>query len=652
METRAESTALEEALTERGSKAFSKSWPQWRGEQIRHWIGASLFFPRLATLVDSRLIRGSGRLRHLARAIELVWHVSPPLMLAHAVLMLALGVLPVASFYFLKLLIDALANVGGGGADWMGIAPLLVLAGSTAVIIDWLRAIDTYVSELQSHRVASHISELLHRQSVRLDLSYYESPEFYEDCHSAQFEAQHRPTQIVHRLINVTQNIVLLAGVAALLIAFQWKLTICVFLAMLPILAFRVRSARLHHRGWRDQIARVRKSQYLSYLISHRDHAKEVRLFDLGGYLHEQFVRLQQSIRRDQRSLAWRRTIGEGITQSCASLAVFGTLAYLGHEIVIKAVNIDELVVYYQALQRGQLVLREFFTNAAGLVEDSLFLANFYDFLLLEPKLTEPDLPRPMAYPLKEGIRFEAINFNYPHGKREALKSLSLFISAGETLAIVGRNGAGKTTLVKLLCRLHEPSGGHITVDGVDLRELSPNEWRKQIAVVLQDFGRYHFTARENIGVGDVTALETPDRIAAAAEFAGVAETIASLWRGYETPLGTLSPGAEDLSVGQWQQIAIARATLRDASIIVFDEPTSALDPRAEAELLKRVRSLASGRTAIIISHRLSSVSFADRIVVLDDGGVKESGTHAELMKLGGIYAGMFRAQADHYRFD
>lgn len=583
------------------------------------------------------------------RSVELVLRAAPGLVAAHTALMVALGVMPVVSLYLLKLVIDTLTSAVPTESGWSAVVELLAAAALVSVLTDWLRALNVYLGDIQSQRVTDHVHDLLNRQSLRLDLSYYENPEFHDTYHRAQSEAPHRPALIVNHLVGVLQNSISLGGVVFLLVAIQWKLTIWVFVAMLPILAARLQSADFRHRSWRGQTSRLRQSHYLGLLINHQDHAKEVRLFELGVYLLERFLRLRESIGGDQRILARQRAIGEGFTQSCASLAVYGSLAFLVHQTVTRAIGIGELIVYYQALQRGQAILRDLFANAAGLLENALFLSNFYDFLLLEPRVDEPKAPRGMAYPLTSGVRFESVAFDYPRGARAVLRDVDLTIRPGETVAIVGRNGAGKTTLIKLLCRLYDPSRGRITIDGVDLRDVSGAEWRKQIAVVTQDFGRYQFTARENIGMGDIAALDDSERIEKAAAAAGAADTIENLSNGYETPLGTLFPGGQDLSVGQWQQIAIARAMLRAANILVLDEPTSALDPTAEAALSKQFMEMAKGRTAIMVSHRLSTVRIADRIVVIDDGVVKESGTHSQLMRLGGLYAAMFQAQAERY---
>ncbi|MDD5034416.1 MAG: ABC transporter ATP-binding protein [Methylococcaceae bacterium] len=588
------------------------------------------------------------RLWQLRRSVQLVWQSSPGSTLAHAGLMFLVGLLPVAGLYLIKLIIDRVTVPQE--ADWESLAGMLAAAAGIAVLTDWLRALDAHVSEIQSQQVTDYVQGLLHKQAIRLDLGYYENPDFQDNLHRAQTEAPYRPAMIVDRLIGLLQNSVSLGAIALLLLAFHWELTLGLFLFMLPILFFRLRHARRQHRNWQNWTAGQRQANYLSQLLNFQDHAKEVRLFGLGEHLHQRFMQLRESIRRDRLTLSRHRAMGEALTLGCASLGVYGALAFLAYQTLIRTISVGDMVVYYQALQRGQMLLRELFSNATGLYENSLFLSNFYDFLLLEPKVREAVDPRPLPCPLRGEIRFEKVRFDYPHGSRPVLESIDLTIGGGETVALVGKNGAGKTTLIKLLCRLYDPTEGCIRVDGIDLRDLSGEQWRRQIGVVFQDFGRYHFTARENIGIGDLSALDSPERIEQAAHLSGAAGMIAGLPRGYDTQLGTLFAGGEDLSIGQWQQVAIARAALRSAGIIILDEPTSALDPEAESQVLERFRQLAEGRTAILISHRLSTVSLADRIFVLDEGRISEFGTHEELLRRQGIYAEMFHVQARHYQ--
>lgn len=590
-------------------------------------------------------------LSNLRDATRLIWRASARLAFIRVVLSCTLALLPVASLYLLKLIIDAVTSGAVSEQGWRQLIVLLASAAGLAIFTDCLRALDIYVRELLAQRVERHVNDLLNSHSIRLDLAYYENPDFQDSLHRAQSDAPFRSAMVVDGVIGALQALVSLTAILSLLATIQLAVTIAALFAMTPTFIAYLNSARRSHRNWRNQTNELRQKHYVARLLTHQDHAKEIRLFDLGRHLRREFDRLQESIQRDQRALARARAVGSAIAQACASLTTYGALAFLAYETAVRIINIGDFVVYYQGLSRAQTAFREMFTSAVGLYETSLFLSNFYEFLKLQPRLREPENPLTAASPLQGEIRFEHVAFTYPHSERAVLKNLNLSVRAGESVALVGPNGAGKTTIVKLLCRLYDPTAGRITVDGVDLRDIASRDWRKEIGAVIQDFGRYQFSARENIGFGDVSALDDLERIEKAAELSGAAETIARLPQGYETRLGTLFPEGQELSVGQWQQIAIARAALRRANVIILDEPTSALDPRAEQEMLDRFQELAKGRTAIVISHRLSTALRVDRIVAIDNGHVMESGTHAELMRLNGTYANLFRSQSRRYGY-
>jgi len=308
------------------------------------------------------------------------------------------------------------------------------------------------------------------------------------------------------------------------------------------------------------------------------------------------------------------------------------------------------MVMYFGAFQQGQTFLNSIFASLSGLYEDCLFLSNLHQFLDLEPKVKEPDGPRAVPRPIKEGISFWGISFGYPGSVTRALEDVSIDIRPGEVVALVGENGSGKTTLIKLLCRLYDPVGGRITIDGIDLREFRTSDFRREISGIFQDFSRYNMTARENIWLGDVHLDPEDERILQSSQLSGADEVISQLENGYQTVLGKWFDRGAELSLGQWQKVALARAFLRDSQIIILDEPTSSLDARAEEEVFGKFRELSGGRTVVLISHRLSTVRTADRIYFLQRGRVTESGTHDELMKLKGAYAGLFETQARHYR--
>ena len=393
-----------------------------------------------------------------------------------------------------------------------------------------------------------------------------------------------------------------------------------------------------------------RQSNYFHTLLTTEPHAKEIRLFNLGSLFSQWFQTLRTKIRREKIHLATQQSRIDLITNGSATLAVCVACGITAHQTIQGAITLGGFVMYYQAFGRGQGFLRELLSNLIGLYENSLFLQDFYQFLDLKPTIVEPEDPKPLSPGWKTGIRLENVSFNYAHSQRSVLKNINLTIEPGEVVAIVGANGAGKTTLIKLLCRLYQPTMGTITLDGVDLGDYSLVELRRQISVLFQDYIHYQLTVKENIWLGDIEVEPDSERIWAAAHAAGAHPTIDRLPHGLDTRLGNWFEQGEELSIGQWQKIALARTFLRDARLVILDEPTSALDPQAEAEVFARFRQLVQGRTAIIISHRLSTIKMVDRILVLSDGQLAESGSHEQLMQQQGLYAQLFTTQAQHYQ--
>ena len=420
--------------------------------------------------------------------------------------------------------------------------------------------------------------------------------------------------------------------------------------AAVPGVLVRLRfSKRLYH--WEHKRTPTeRRAWYYNWLLATDTPAKELRLFDLGSLFRGRFRELRLQLRQEQLQMATRRSLSELLTQVLGTLAVFGCCGFIAYWAVQGAITLGSLVMYFQAFQRGQGFLQELLGSLAGLYEDNLFLANLYEFLDLKPKVIEPRQAKPFPPAMRTGIVFDHVCFQYDGETRKALDDVTLAIRPGEHIALVGENGSGKTTLTKLLCRLYDPTHGAITVDGVDLREFSTVALRRQMSVIFQDYMHYHVSVRDNVWFGN-TALATDDeRIVAAARKSGADEVVGRLPQGYATILGKWFERGEELSVGEWQKVALARAFLREAQILVLDEPTSALDAQAEAEVFGKFRQLAAGRTAILVSHRFSTVRQTDCIYVMEQGRIIESGDHDTLMRRGGRYAQMFDLQARNYR--
>jgi len=573
--------------------------------------------------------------------------------MASLALLVVQGALPLVSLYLTKLVVDAVTTALASpdkGAAFGQVALLIGFMGGVALVGALCRSIAGLVSEAQGQVVTDHVSDLLHAKSIEIDLEYYESAQYYDKLHRAQREAPFRPIRILNGLGQVAQSGISLLAMAGLLFSFHWGIVAILFAAAVPGLLVRLKYAGQTYRWQRQRTPAERQSWYFHWMLTGDVHAKEIRLFDLGSLFMGRFRDLRQQLRRERLEIATRRSIAELVGQASATIAIFGSYAFIAYRTVQGAITLGDLVMYYQAFQRGQGFLRDILSGLAGLYEDNLFLSNLHEFFELKPKVVEPLHPGPVPCPMPPGIAFDHVSFRYPTGIRKVLEDVTLTIRPGEVVALVGENGSGKTTLIKLLCRLYDPTSGIITLDGIDLRRLETTALRRGISIIFQDYAQYHLTARENIWLGNVVLPPDQERIVAAARHAGADEVITGLPQGYETILGKWFENGEELSVGEWQKVALARAFLRDAQIIVLDEPTSALDARAEYEVFKKFRQLAEGRTVVLISHRFSTVRMADRIFVLEDGRIIESGAHDELVRRGGTYARLFETQAQYYR--
>jgi ATP-binding cassette, subfamily B, bacterial len=602
---------------------------------------------KLVDLPEFRLIA------NLQRAIHLVWESSPRWTVVSFGLLLVRGILPLGQLYLMKRLIDTLTlGVTTGASDrtlqaallWIGVAALI------SIFSDGCSALGKLTQTIQTEAVSDRVHHLLHTKSIQVDLQYYENTDYYNTLHRAQEQATYRPQMVLSGLLQVGQSSLSLLGILALLAALNWIVPLLLLVATIPGILIRFKYTGKAYGRISSWTERERQSDYFHTLLTTQPSAKEIRLFNLGHLFSQWFQTLRTSIRREKIQLTTQQSSIDLITQSSATIAVAVACGITAHQTIQGIITLGGFVMYYQAFQRGQGFLRELLSHLVSLYENSLFLQDFYQFLDLNPTIIEPEDPQPISATWKSGIRLENVSFNYAHSQRSVLKNINLTIAPGEVIAIVGANGAGKSTLIKLLCRLYDPTEGKITLDGVDLRHYSTRDLHRQISVLFQDYIQYQLTVSENIWLGDIEVEPTTERIWEAARAAGADGTIDRLPEGLDTRLGNWFEHGEELSIGQWQKIALARAFLRDAQLVILDEPTSALDPHAEAEVFDRFRQLVKGRTAIVISHRLSTVKMVDRILVLSDGQLAEYGSHDELMQQEGLYAQLFTTQAQHYQ--
>ncbi|HEX5643208.1 MAG TPA: ABC transporter ATP-binding protein [Thermoleophilia bacterium] len=590
---------------------------------------------------------------HLGRTLRLVWRISPGWTLATVALAVVQGVLPLAGLYMIQLIVNAVTE-GIAAADksaaFAEVAWLILIAGLIGLATALARSASTLVSEAQGLVITDHISDLIHSQSIAVDLEYYENSKYYDVLHRAQQEAPYRPTKIVNDLVMVGQSGITLIGVIGILFSIHWSVGLIIVAAALPSAYVRLRYSQRLYRWETARTDADRRAWYLHWLLTDGTYAKEVRLFDLGETFRGWFRELRRVLRGERLRITARRSFADLASQAVATIAVFGTFAYIAWRTLQGSITLGAMMMYYTAFNTGLNSLQSMLGGVAGLYEDNLFLTYYHEFMALDPKVVDPAAPRPVPRPMREGVVFEDVTFDYPDTTRTALADIDLHIRPGEVTALVGANGSGKTTIIKLLCRLYDPQRGRVTLDGVDLRDLAVTELRRGISVIFQDFAKYQLSARQNIWVGNVALPQDDPAIEEAAHAAGADAVITELGAGYESMLGKWFEDGEELSIGEWQRVALARAFVRDAEILVFDEPTSALDPVSEWQAFEHIRTLAKGRAVVLISHRFSTVRNADRIHIVEQGRIVESGTHDELMTLDGRYASMYEVQARAYQ--
>ena len=619
-----------------------------------------------------RIIRqaATGTFAALPRVARLVWAASPALSIGLAASTLVAGLVPLATAFTARLLINAVVEAIGVRITHNPIdlahTPALPIPLPAMTTITWIvvlaviqfgiYAVSSLLStvrnisqQLLQDKVTLQIQLMVMQHAAALDLPFFEDSSSYDLLRRAQEDAASRPVMMISTAFGLIQTAITFASMVAGLVILSPLLALIALVS--PVPAF-IADTRYGWRGfnlarWMSPVRR--RMTYLTTLVTTDSFAKEVQLFGLGGFFIERFRLLAQIYYDRQRRLVTARYIASFLWSSITTLAGSVTYLYVALQAVAGRLTLGDLTFYTSAASSVQSSIQGLLGGFSGMYEHNLYLSNLFELLATPTRVQRPDNPRPLPSPLRGEIEFQHVSFSYPGTGAQALRDVSFEIAAGETIAVVGRNGAGKTTLIKLLCRLYDPSEGRILLDGVDIREFDPDRLRGAIAAMFQDFVTYQATASENIGLGDLPNLEEQAVIREAAVKGGADELISRLPDGYDTPLGRWFDNGANLSGGEWQKVALGRAFMRRARVLVLDEPTSALDAQAEYELFERLRKLSEGRTAVYISHRFSTVRQADRILFLERGQLVEEGTHDELMRLGGRYARLFTMQASAY---
>ena len=600
-------------------------------------------------------------LKNLPPFLKLVWQTSPGLTAADLGGRLARAFLPIATLYVGKLIIDEVVRLAGAGnapqglREWIAsglVDHLLALLGlelALAILSDILGRVVSLLDALLSERFSNTTSIRLMEHAATLDLEDFEDAELQDRLDRARRQTMGRMT-LMSQIFGQAQDVVTIASFATGLAVYAPWLIVLLVLALVPAFLgeahFNAQSYSLNY-AWTPE---RRELDYVRQTGASVETAKEVKIFGLNAFLIERYRELSERFYGANRKLAVRRASWGGALTAIGTLGYYVAYAFIAWRTLRGDFTIGDLTFLSGSFRRLRNLLEGLLIGFSQVAGQALYLDDLFSFFEIEPEIVSPPNPRPFPMPIREGFRFEDVGFRYPGAERWAVRNLTFTLHAGEVLALVGENGAGKTTLVKLLARLYDPDEGRILLDGHDLREYDLAALRANIGVIFQDFVRYHLTAAENIAVGRIEARDDRARIEAAAHASLADEVIERLPARYEQVIGKRFKSGVDLSGGEWQKVAIARAYMRDAQLLILDEPTASLDARSEFEVFQRFKELSEGKTAVLISHRFSSVRMADRILVLAEGRIEAQGTHHELLAAGGRYAELFELQAAGYK--
>lgn len=585
---------------------------------------------------------------NVRRAVGLAWRLERSLTVQYVAVSAVSALLPVAIAYVGKLIVDGVvASMSapdhplGPPLTWVAVELGLILGSHASGQYSGLLA------QLLRARLALHVDRIIFDKALTLSIRHFEDPAFMDTLERARKESSWRPLEMITHGLRLAKDVTTLVGFGALLAQFSPWAVLALALAGLPFFA-ETRYAAEQYVMKSKRTPRERQAHYLTQLLTSDWHAKEVKLFALGPWLLSRHRALHEEFYREDRNFALRRGIAVTLLGAASVGVFYGIYVLVVAEAAVGAITLGSMTLYLTVFRQGQTSFQSAMTSIARAYEDNLYINNLFEYLGIE----SDDVPRRGPEHHEDGeapsLSFEHVSFRYPGSDRPCLEDVSFTVAPGETVALVGPNGAGKTTLVKLLVGLYDLSEGSIKIGDRDVREIDKGELRARVGVVFQDFVHYHFTAADNVGIGWLPSRADRAAVERAAEDAGAAEVIESLPGGYESMLGRWF-GGEQLSVGQWQRMALARAFMRRSRVLILDEPTASIDAEGEHEIFERFRELERDSTAILITHRFSTVRMADRIVVLEGGRVADIGTHDELMARGGLYKRMFDLQAEGY---
>jgi ATP-binding cassette subfamily B protein len=590
------------------------------------------------------------KIKLFTESLKLVWNSTPGWTFTNIVMSVLRSIFPLALIWLLKVVVDDITKAATAVSSTTVIN---ILWPVLAVVIVWFldeasSDFSNYVRKKQSLKLEAYMYGLLHSKAIKLDLINFERPEYFDCLSRASREAPWRPNSILNNLVSVLRGLISLLLMTGLILTLHWALAVLLLVANIPGIWLRLHYADILYNFQRQQTPEARKSAYFNWLLTGDRPSREVRLFGLGNWFKELFKKSFMKQKEEEINIIKRRTLIELVSNLFKASALLITLLFIANQTISGRLSLGQMAMFLLAFRQGMIYIKDLFGSLAGLYEDGLFIGDTFEFLNLEEKITAAE---PVIEPslLKKKIVVDNLSFTYPGNKTRTISNVSFEIKKGEIIALVGPNGAGKSTLVRLLCRLYDPDSGNVKYDDSDIRNIDPEVYRKHFSVVFQDFMLYNLTAGENIRMGNIDEKSPDARIKASATTTGIHELINNLPDGYDSVIGNLFDDSRELSWGEWQKIALARALFRDAPVLILDEPSSALDADTEYDIFSRFREIVKGRTSILISHRFTNVSLADRIIVLDRGEIAETGTHKELMKRGGLYFTMFSKQSSRF---
>ncbi len=591
----------------------------------------------------------------IPRVMKLVLSASTLFTVLMGILSILQGFMPALSIEITRLVVNSVEvgiRIRSVNPIWFPVGLQLAVVLLTSL----LSTLGNIVQQLLQEKVSNKIQLLVLEKSNTLDLSFFEDPAFYDKLRQATDQSTYQPVSMISQTFDLFRTMVTLFSVIAILLQLEWWLAIVALIIPIPAFISSAKYGWIGYQRMRRQSPERRKMSYIQSLMTTDTYNKEIKLFTLGEYFITQFRRFATKFYEENKSILLKRYLMNFVWTGLTGAANTGIYLYVAIRAVTGALGVSGLIAYTQAAVQAGQSFQSLLNGISNTYENNLYINTLFDFLAYAPKIISPAEPEPVlpnANVKGLDIEFRDVSFTYP-GKdpltQYALKHVSFKIEAGESIALVGRNGAGKTTMVKLLTRLYDPDDGEILIGGRNIKEYDLKELREQVGVIFQDYVTYFMSARENIGVGRIAQVENSELVTSAARKSGANAVIEKLPEQYDTMLGKWFDKGTQLSGGEWQKVALARAFMRDARILILDEPTSSLDAQAESEVFSHFRVLTEGKTAVFISHRFSTVRLADRIFVLENGTVLESGSHEQLMEIDGRYAELFNLQAEAYR--